>query len=99
MKLAEKLLDLRVFMSLTSHLLVDLLAQQARGLDKKHDNQHGEHERVAQLGRNVGLAQNLDHAQQDAADERARNGADAAEDRRGEGLDAGMAPVVGMSTG
>ena len=57
--------------------------------DKKYDS-------IRQLGRNVGLAQVLDDAQQDTAEERTRDRADAAKDRGHERLDAGHGAGCGL---
>ena len=75
-------------MVFTSHFLAHGLSEQAGRLDQQHENQHGKDERVAQLGGDIRLAQNLDDAQQHAANHRARNRADAAENSRGKRLDA-----------
>ena len=54
----------------------------------------------AQLGRNIGFAEALDDAQQDAAQERAGDRADAAENSgHVKALMPGMAPVVGCNVG
>ena len=48
-------------MVFTSHFLAHGLAQQAGRLDQQHEDQHGEHQRVAQLGGDIRFAENLDH--------------------------------------
>ena len=65
-----------------------MLAEQAVRLDQQHHDEHCEHDRVRQLRGNVRLGENLDDAEQNAADERARNRADAAKYGSGECLDA-----------
>ena len=72
------------------NLFAHVLAEQAVRLDDQHHDQHAEHDRVGQLGGNVRLGEDLDDAEQHAADERARDGADAAEYGCGEGLNAGQ---------
>ena len=64
------LVDFFIFFNIaaTSNLHVDLLAQQAGGLDNEHHDQDKKYDSVRQLGRNVGLAQVLDDAQQDTAE-------------------------------
>src|SRR3954447_5647508 len=70
------------------------LAEQPRGPQREHDDQHDEGEDVAVLAAqhaagddaDVARADGLDQSEQDAADHRARQVADAAEHRRGEGL-------------
>ena len=88
-KVIRVLRNFLLLMVFTSHFLAHGLAQQAGRLDQQHEDQHGEHQRIAQLGGDIRLAENLDHAQQHAADHRARNGADAAEYSRRKRLNAG----------
>ena len=61
------------------HFLINLLAQNTGRLYKKYNDQDCENDGVGKLGRDVCLAQVLDHAQKQAADKSARNGADSAE--------------------
>ena len=75
--------------ALTSHFHVDFFAQQAGRLDHQHHDQDQENDGVRKLGRNVGFAQVFDHAEQNAADERAGDRTDAAEHRGDKRLDAG----------
>lgn len=79
----------RVFISVTSHFLGHILAQQSGGLDQQHHDQDGKDHRVGDVGVE-GLGKDLDDAQQDAAQHGPRDGADAAEDGGGKGLDAGQ---------
>ena len=73
----------------TSHLLLDLLAQQARGLHQKDDDQNTKHNGVAKLGAQIGLAEGLDNAEEDTAQHSPGDRANAAENRRSKGPDAG----------
>ena len=63
-------------MSLTSHFLRDILAQQARGFHQQDDDQHGEHDGVGQVGGDVGLGYGLNDAQQQAAQIKSKAAAD-----------------------
>ena len=90
-------------MSLTSHLIRDLLTEQAGGLDDQDDNQQREREGIGEGGQTVagmgdaGLEQDdvqtLDQVFANADDEcthhSAGNGADTAEHGRNEGFQAG----------
>ena len=67
------------------NLFAHMLAEQAVRLDQQHHDEHCEHDRVRQLRGNVRLGENLDDAEQNAADECARNRADAAEYGSGAG--------------
>ena len=67
-------------------------------LDDQHHDQHQENDGIGQLGRDIGLAQVLDDTQQDAAQKRARDRADTAEDRRHERLDAGHGTGGGLQS-
>ena len=91
-------MDFFIFFNIaaTSNLHIDFFAQQAGGFNNEHHDQDKEHDCVGQLGGNVGLAQVLDDAQQDAAQERARDGADAAENSSHEGLDTGHSAGGGL---
>ena len=58
-----------------------MFAQQTiRLYDQDHD-QNRKYDRIGQLCGNVGFGKDLNNAEQDTADHRARNGADAAEHR------------------
>ena len=49
------------------HFLTDRLAQQPRGPEQQHDDQHGKDDGIPQLGGDIGLSQNLNHTQQNHA--------------------------------
>ena len=73
----------------TSHFLRHGLAEKSGRLDEQHDDQHGKDDRVCEVRRDIRLGHGLDDAEQEPAEECAGDGADAAEHRRGKGLDAG----------
>ena len=71
------------------HLVRDLFAEQSRGLDAQHDDQQRKGERIGEGRLAEALDDLLAKADQERADHRAGNGADAAEHCRDEGLQAG----------
>ena len=72
---------------------------QAGGLDNEHHDQDKKYDSVRQLGRNVSLAQVLDDAQQDTAEERTGIEPMPPKTAATNALMPGMAPVVGCRVG
>ena len=80
--------DISFFIFSTSHFLTDLFAQQTSRLEQQNDDQDDEHDSVRKLGGDVGFGEDLDDAHEQAAQQSAGDGTDAAENGCGEGFDA-----------
>ena len=76
------------FIFVTSHFLRHVFAKKTRGPHQQHHDQHSKDNGIGQIGGDIGFGQRLNDAQQQPAQERAGNGANAAKDRGGKGFDA-----------
>ncbi len=72
-----------------SHFLGQVFTEQSRGLDGQHHDQQCKGERITEGGSACTFDKALADADDEAADHRTGNGADAAEHRRDKGLQAG----------
>ena len=73
----------------TSDFLRHILAEQTGRTHQQRHDKHRKDDGVCKLRGDIRLCQRLDYAEQQTAEERAGDRADAAEHRRGEGFDAG----------